>query len=76
MAMQTKNRYGKCCSTLLTMNRRPKHFDATDALAVAICHHFQCKFPVNWRHQKESFKKNEWLGRFYCKKSGSRPLRV
>ena len=23
------------------INERPKHYDATDALAVAICHHFQ-----------------------------------
>jgi crossover junction endodeoxyribonuclease RuvC len=27
--------------TLLSFNENPKHFDATDALAVAMCHHFQ-----------------------------------
>jgi crossover junction endodeoxyribonuclease RuvC len=25
---------------------KPKYFDATDALAVAICHHFGSKVPV------------------------------
>jgi crossover junction endodeoxyribonuclease RuvC len=31
----------KMLQTLLSFNENPKHFDATDALAVAMCHHFQ-----------------------------------
>ena len=31
----------KMLQTLLSFTENPKHFDATDALAVAMCHHFQ-----------------------------------
>ena len=31
----------KMLQTLLSFKENPKHFDATDALAVAMCHHFQ-----------------------------------
>ena len=31
----------KMLQTLLSFKEDPKHFDATDALAVAMCHHFQ-----------------------------------
>jgi crossover junction endodeoxyribonuclease RuvC len=31
----------KMLQTLLFFKENPKHFDATDALAVAMCHHFQ-----------------------------------
>ncbi len=31
----------KMLQTLLSFKESPKHFDATDALAVAMCHHFQ-----------------------------------
>ena len=26
---------------ILSLKEKPKHFDATDALAVALCHHYQ-----------------------------------
>jgi len=31
----------KMLQTLLSFKESPKHYDATDALAVALCHHFQ-----------------------------------
>ncbi len=31
---------------LLNIDKQPKYFDATDALAVAVCHHYQNKFLV------------------------------
>ena len=31
----------KMLQTLLSFKENPKHYDATDALAVAMCHHFQ-----------------------------------
>ena len=31
---------------LLKIKSSPKYFDATDALAVAVCHHFQGKSPA------------------------------
>jgi crossover junction endodeoxyribonuclease RuvC len=34
----------KMLQTLLSFTEIPKHYDATDALAVAMCHHFQSSF--------------------------------
>jgi crossover junction endodeoxyribonuclease RuvC len=31
---------------LLDIEERPQYFDATDALAVAMCHHYQTSSPV------------------------------
>lgn len=42
---------------------RPKHYDATDALAVAICHHFQSSNGItkqNGSKKKLVVKKNSW----------------
>lgn len=36
-----KEQVMKMLQTLLSFKERPKQFDATDALAVALCHHFQ-----------------------------------
>ena len=36
-----KEQVMKMLQTLLTFKESPKHYDATDALAVALCHHFQ-----------------------------------
>ena len=36
-----KEQVMKMLQTLLAFNENPKHYDATDALAVAVCHHFQ-----------------------------------
>src|SRR5258705_14023432 len=41
-----KEQLWKMLQHLLALKEKPRHFDATDALAVAICHHFQCKFPA------------------------------
>ena len=32
---------------ILAFKEDPKHYDATDALAVAVCHHFQQKTALN-----------------------------
>jgi crossover junction endodeoxyribonuclease RuvC len=42
---------------------RPKHYDATDALAVAICHHFQSNNVIinqNGNKKKRVVKKSSW----------------
>lgn len=36
-----KDQVWKMLQRILLIDERPKHYDATDALAVAICHHFQ-----------------------------------
>lgn len=36
-----KEQVWKMLQQLLALKERPRHFDATDALAVALCHHFQ-----------------------------------
>jgi crossover junction endodeoxyribonuclease RuvC len=36
-----KEQVMKMLQTLLSFKENPKHYDATDALAVAVCHHFQ-----------------------------------
>lgn len=36
-----KDQVWKMLQRILVIEQRPKHYDATDALAVAICHHFQ-----------------------------------
>lgn len=41
-----KHQVWKMLQQLLTLKEQPQYFDATDALAVAICHHFQCTSPI------------------------------
>jgi crossover junction endodeoxyribonuclease RuvC len=36
-----KEQVMKMLQTLLAITEKPKHYDATDALAVALCHHYQ-----------------------------------
>jgi crossover junction endodeoxyribonuclease RuvC len=57
-----KEQVWKMLQHILTLKEKPRHFDATDALAVAICHHFQCKFPAEaiGVKKKVSTKKNGW----------------
>jgi crossover junction endodeoxyribonuclease RuvC len=48
---------------ILAIKAKPSHLDATDALAVAICHHFQCKLPLQANSivkKRISKKKNGW----------------
>jgi len=42
-----KEQVMKMLQTLLSFKESPKHYDATDALAVALCHHFQTSSPFN-----------------------------
>lgn len=41
-----KEQIFKMLQQLLSFEHKPKYYDATDALAVALCHHFQQKNPV------------------------------
>jgi crossover junction endodeoxyribonuclease RuvC len=57
-----KEQVWKMLQHILSLKDKPRHFDATDALAVAICHHFQCGLPflpaaIN---KKASKKENSW----------------
>jgi crossover junction endodeoxyribonuclease RuvC len=40
-----KEQVMKMLQTILSFKENPTHYDATDALAVAVCHHFQFKLP-------------------------------
>ena len=42
-----KEQVMKMLQQILNFKEGPKHFDATDALAVAVCHHFQQRSPVS-----------------------------
>jgi len=60
-----KEQVWKMLQTIFPMEKKPKHYDATDALAVAICHHFQIrKTPVPSAAtkvaKKASVKKGSW----------------
>lgn len=57
-----KHQVWKMLQRILLIDERPKHYDATDALAVAICHHFQSN-PINKTNgakNKIDKKKNSW----------------
>ena len=56
-----KEQVWKMLRHILSLKNKPKHFDATDALAVAICHHFQCRLPLEPNGKKRVVKKkNNW----------------
>lgn len=57
-----KEQVWKMLQHILELKEKPRHLDATDALAVAICHHFQCKLPTRPTTIKKnvSKKKNGW----------------
>ena len=59
-----KEQVWKMLQHLLSLKVRPQHLDATDALAVAICHHFQCRMPSEVKAVKKTAgkKKNGWEG--------------
>ncbi len=57
-----KEQVWKMLQHILSLKEKPKHFDATDALAVAICHHFQGRLlltsaPVK---KKGAISKSSW----------------
>ena len=66
-----KEQVWKMLQHLLILKEKPEHFDATDALAVAICHHFQCRLPTMdpGAGKKVSKKSNGW-GQFIIKNPG------
>ena len=53
-----KEQVWKMLQHILSIKNKPKHFDATDALAVAICHHFQCRLPLEPTGIKKRVVKN------------------
>jgi len=57
-----KEQVWKMLQRILLIDERPKHYDATDALAVAICHHFQSNGAVtpDGNKKKPTRKKNNW----------------
>jgi crossover junction endodeoxyribonuclease RuvC len=57
-----KEQVWKMLQRILLIGQRPKHYDATDALAVAICHHFQSNacVPKNNGKNRLNGKKNSW----------------
>ena len=56
-----KDQVWKMLQRLLSLEEKPKHYDATDALAVAICHHFQCNaILINGVKKKTVEKKGNW----------------
>src|SRR5689334_9923764 len=48
-----KERVWKMLQHILSIEEEPQYFDATDALAVAVCHHFQFKLPLNATNHKK-----------------------
>jgi crossover junction endodeoxyribonuclease RuvC len=59
-----KEQVMKMLQQILNFTENPKHFDATDALAVAVCHHFQQKLPVASTAKKTVTKKAAGWGAF------------
>jgi crossover junction endodeoxyribonuclease RuvC len=57
-----KEQVWKMLQHILSLKDKPTHWDATDALAVAICHHFQAKHPVTNTTSSKSApkKKTTW----------------
>jgi len=49
-----KEQVMKMLQQILNFKDNPKHFDATDALAVAVCHHFQQRSPLAGTDKKLS----------------------
>jgi crossover junction endodeoxyribonuclease RuvC len=67
-----KEQVWKMLEHIVLIEKKPKHFDATDALAVAICHHFQTNSPLklNGNSKSRPEKKNGWSE--YVKNNPSR----
>lgn len=60
----SKEQIWKMLQQQLCIVEKPQHFDATDALAVALCHHYQTKFSVtkgnkNFKGWEDFLAKNE-----------------
>ncbi len=59
-----KEQVMKMLQQILNFTEVPKHFDATDALAVAVCHHFQQKLPISNTIKNTITKKTAGWGAF------------
>ena len=55
-----KEQIFKMLQSIVALPEKPRYFDATDALAVAICHHFQGKSPVPKRTTTIKKKTTSW----------------
>ena len=57
-----KEQVWKMLQRIILLEEKPRHYDATDALAVAICHHYQASkpVPVATPKKKSADKKNGW----------------
>lgn len=58
-----KEQVWRMVSQIVTIEEAPRYFDATDALAVALCHHFLSKFPLlktDTRRTTTKKKKTSW----------------
>lgn len=58
----TKEQVWQMLQHTLNFKEEVKYMDATDALAVALCHHYQCMIPglENGKAKKVSKKKSSW----------------
>ncbi|MBL7761345.1 MAG: crossover junction endodeoxyribonuclease RuvC [Sediminibacterium sp.] len=62
-----KDQVWKMLQTILQISEKPVHYDATDALSVALCHHYQLVAPVpktTVKPSKKTAKKSEGWGAF------------
>jgi crossover junction endodeoxyribonuclease RuvC len=57
-----KEQVWKMLQRILLIRKKPKHFDATDALAVALCHHFQSNdlLKMEVEKKKPAKRKTNW----------------
>ena len=55
-----KEQIFKMLQMMVHLPDKPKYFDATDALAVAICHHFQGKIPAIKSTTTTAKKRGSW----------------
>jgi crossover junction endodeoxyribonuclease RuvC len=55
-----KEQVWKMLQRLTSLPDKPKYFDATDALAVALCHHFGSKIPVPAKTAPGKKAKSSW----------------
>lgn len=55
-----KEQVWKMLQRITSLPDKPKYFDATDALAVAVCHHFGNKLPVTKESATKKHSKSPW----------------
>ena len=56
----SKEQVAAMLQTLLNYSETPQYLDATDGLAVALCHHFQGNSPVKSSTKSSGEKKSSW----------------